>query len=153
MIHRWLARLPASLIYLRDATRTHYLQGVQSLAPTRDRPALAQQVGKVDNRADCNRITASLFRAITCTSLLASSSNLLSGRGFGRKFHTDFERRAYQDAHCEDGVQHAPQYCAGLKVYRRTPPSTLALPASSAHDGCAIVIALSRRLQHVPRAH
>ena len=62
MIHRWLARLPASLIYLRDATRTHYLQGVQSLAPTRGRPALAQQVGKVDNRADCNRITASLFR-------------------------------------------------------------------------------------------
>jgi hypothetical protein len=53
MIHRWFARLPASLIYLRDATRTHYLQGVQSLAPTRDRRALAQQVGKVDNRAGC----------------------------------------------------------------------------------------------------
>jgi hypothetical protein len=36
MIHRWFARLPASLIYLRDSTRTHYLQGVQSLAPTRE---------------------------------------------------------------------------------------------------------------------
>ena len=73
--------------------------------------------------------------AITCTSLLASSSNLACvGRGFGRKFHTDFERRAYQDAHCEDGVQHAPQYCAGLKVYRRTPPST---PQSRSICQCA----------------
>jgi hypothetical protein len=33
MIHRWLGRLPASLVYLRDFQRARYLQGVQSLGP------------------------------------------------------------------------------------------------------------------------
>jgi hypothetical protein len=36
VIHRWFARLPASLIYLRDFERAYYLNGVQSLGPSRD---------------------------------------------------------------------------------------------------------------------
>jgi hypothetical protein len=35
MIHPWFAQLPASLVYLRDFRRAHYLHGVQSLGPTR----------------------------------------------------------------------------------------------------------------------
>lgn len=36
MVHRWLARLPASLIYLRDFKCAYFLHGVQSLGPTRN---------------------------------------------------------------------------------------------------------------------
>ncbi len=36
MIHRWFARLPASLIYLRDFKRVYFFNGVQSLGPSRE---------------------------------------------------------------------------------------------------------------------
>jgi hypothetical protein len=35
-IHRWLGRLPASLIYLNDPKNLAYLQGIQSLGPDRE---------------------------------------------------------------------------------------------------------------------
>jgi hypothetical protein len=33
MMHRWLGRLPANLVYLRDFNRKRYMQGVRSLGP------------------------------------------------------------------------------------------------------------------------
>jgi hypothetical protein len=39
--HRWLARLPAHVVYLRDFHRTCYLQGITSLGPGREATAAA----------------------------------------------------------------------------------------------------------------
>jgi len=36
LIHRWLGRLPASLIYLRDLENVYYLNGVRTLGPSRE---------------------------------------------------------------------------------------------------------------------
>ena len=36
LIHRWLAPLPASLIYLRDLENVYYLNGVRTLGPSRE---------------------------------------------------------------------------------------------------------------------
>ena len=36
LIHRWLARLPASLIYLRDLNNVYFLNGVRTLGPSRE---------------------------------------------------------------------------------------------------------------------
>src|SRR6185312_4522808 len=36
LMHRWAGRLNASLIYLRDFQRFHYLRGITSLGATRD---------------------------------------------------------------------------------------------------------------------
>src|SRR5262249_43349314 len=49
LIHRWLARQPASLIYLRDFENVYFLNGVRSLGPSREATL-----------ADLRRIIASL---------------------------------------------------------------------------------------------
>jgi len=36
LIHRWLAQIPVSLVYLRDFRKLYYLAGVASLGSTRD---------------------------------------------------------------------------------------------------------------------
>jgi hypothetical protein len=84
MIHPWFAQLPASLVYLRDFRRAHYLHGVQSLAPTRDATIMALQriVASLHaQRIVCYGNCAGLFAALDYGLELGADAVLgMSGR-------------------------------------------------------------------------
>jgi hypothetical protein len=54
LIHRWLARLPASLIYLRDLENVYYLNGVRTLGPSRE--ATLTQMRRIIGSLNARRI-------------------------------------------------------------------------------------------------
>lgn len=76
LIYRWLAGLPASLIYLRDFKGAYFLHGVQSLGPTRD--ATLTELRRI--------ITSLRGRRIVC---YGSSSGVFAALDFGLELGAD----------------------------------------------------------------
>jgi hypothetical protein len=76
VIHRWFARLPASLIYLRDFKRVYFFDGVQSLGPSREATL-----------AELRRIIASLHgQRIVC---FGQSSGTFAALDYGLELGAD----------------------------------------------------------------
>jgi hypothetical protein len=66
LVHRWLAAMPASLVYLRDENRRFYLDGIRSLGPRQDTLAalrgIAASLGA--RRIACCGNSAGVFGAL-----------------------------------------------------------------------------------------
>jgi hypothetical protein len=79
VIHRWLGRLPASLVYVRDFRRLYYLAGVSELGS--DREATIAALGALARRLGARRIlcygnSAGSFAALDYGAALAAEAVL-----------------------------------------------------------------------------